>query len=746
MCIRDRDRLTLAKNYFNEFGDSLSVAVCNYKIGSIKSMLDKSDEALLFLYSADSLFQAINSQKGIIDAQYAISQELIKLERSDEALEILEELLPQMKEIQHSEFITATLDYVDILILDGKFKKAEEVLNEQLIHYEKSKDWEQLQMIVSRLAIVNEKQEFYDKALSFRKREKIYSDSFVTYGYKIKEEKSQNAFLALRQKLEAEQLKLQEKIDLQEAELKQYKRNTFIAFLILALAGIFLITYILKQKRKTLAEKNEDLNKSKERLFTSFTTEFNPPVEHIKSLLTKIQNKELPDSIMSLINEANQTTNKLSGLLGLIINWNRLESNLGFVDPQEGDLAKQIKSSFDAVKKAHQEKEIMWILDIIPEKMICKFDFEKLDLLIKSILDHMAALTPEQGIISLYSRLEGEDMVRLVIKDNGKGVPEDKLDQLFDWKYNVDAKGNRESEGYHMAFAMCKDLVNSLDGKIEYIINSSNTGMHFSCLLPYTIIENQSLFPTKSFSKSQAPIPSVLQKSEENLPNILLIMDHVELSEHLSFQLSDTYEVSVSNSDEIGKAIAFKEIPDLILFDLPFDKFQKTNILGEIKNSLLTDHIPLVVFDKQVEFKNTAQSEYVSFAKLPMNEDANELISTLENILENNSQVDFKLERTAGCSLFNALLLDVFEMNLENEKISVEEIAHKIKMSNGQLLKKSKALYNTNPRTLLSNYRLFKAHQMIENGKYSSYTEVSQKCGFKNEKEFKKLYDKRYNS
>lgn len=62
--------------------------------------------------------------------------------------------------------------------------------------------------------------------------------------------------------------------------------------------------------------------------------------------------------------------------------------------------------------------------------------------------------------------LEAKGSVRVTIADQGPGVPEAELENIFDRFYRVDASRNRESGGRGLGLAICKKIVESLGGTI----------------------------------------------------------------------------------------------------------------------------------------------------------------------------------------------------------------------------------------------------------------------------------------
>jgi signal transduction histidine kinase len=70
------------------------------------------------------------------------------------------------------------------------------------------------------------------------------------------------------------------------------------------------------------------------------------------------------------------------------------------------------------------------------------------------------------------------------VKDNGKGIPEDKIDNLFEKFYQVDVMASRKYGGTGLGLAICKEIIDAHEGKIWAHNNKDGKGATFSFTLP----------------------------------------------------------------------------------------------------------------------------------------------------------------------------------------------------------------------------------------------------------------------
>jgi signal transduction histidine kinase len=72
----------------------------------------------------------------------------------------------------------------------------------------------------------------------------------------------------------------------------------------------------------------------------------------------------------------------------------------------------------------------------------------------------------------------------ITVKDNGEGIPEDKIDNLFRKFYQVDVMSSRKYGGTGLGLAICKEIIEAHGGKIWAHNNRDGNGATFSFNLP----------------------------------------------------------------------------------------------------------------------------------------------------------------------------------------------------------------------------------------------------------------------
>ncbi|MEL6249129.1 MAG: ATP-binding protein, partial [Cyanobacteria bacterium J06627_15] len=78
--------------------------------------------------------------------------------------------------------------------------------------------------------------------------------------------------------------------------------------------------------------------------------------------------------------------------------------------------------------------------------------------------------------------------VLITVRDQGRGIPEDKLDLIFERFQQVDVSDTRKKGGTGLGLAICRQIVHQHQGQI-WVNSGLGEGSTFNVLLPIGAIE-----------------------------------------------------------------------------------------------------------------------------------------------------------------------------------------------------------------------------------------------------------------
>lgn len=197
-----------------------------------------------------------------------------------------------------------------------------------------------------------------------------------------------------------------------------------------------------------------------------------------------------------------------------------------------------------------------------------------------------------------------QEQIAITVSDTGIGIPEDKLEQIFESFEQADGSTAREYGGTGLGLAVTKQLVELHAGEI-FVSSKVGEGSHFTFTLP--ISQNQ-VIATSEISPicSIAPTPDLIDEALIN-PEVLttksgefkiLIVDDEPVNlQVLANNLSlEHYAITQANNGlEALEIIECGFQPDLVLLDVMMPRMTGYEVCKKLRERFLAIELPIVM-------------------------------------------------------------------------------------------------------------------------------------------------------
>ncbi|NJO91997.1 MAG: HAMP domain-containing histidine kinase [Chloroflexia bacterium] len=109
-------------------------------------------------------------------------------------------------------------------------------------------------------------------------------------------------------------------------------------------------------------------------------------------------------------------------------------------------------------------------------------DIDMLNTVLRNLVSNALKFTKNDGEIKIsYSKQD--NIVQFDVEDNGIGIPEEKLEAVFDAHRNRSTKGTNNEKGTGLGLVLCKEFTDILGGKI-WVKSTVGEGSCFSFSIP----------------------------------------------------------------------------------------------------------------------------------------------------------------------------------------------------------------------------------------------------------------------
>ncbi|MCA9936884.1 MAG: GAF domain-containing protein, partial [Anaerolineales bacterium] len=242
----------------------------------------------------------------------------------------------------------------------------------------------------------------------------------------------------------------------------------------------------LEERAEELAEAYEELKESdrlKDELVQNVSHELRTPLTFVKGYVDL-----LLDGEMGLMNTAQQEalqivstkTDEITRLIADIMTLQRIDnSNLQMQQISMKGLVKNSVAGHNLVAEKNGLILETHLPQTDPEAFV---DQGRINQVLDNLIGNAIKFSPDGGKIVITLEDKG-DKILLSVKDEGVGVPEDKILRIFDRFYQVDGSSRRRFGGTGLGLAIAKRIVEAHQGMI-WVESKINQGSTFYFELP----------------------------------------------------------------------------------------------------------------------------------------------------------------------------------------------------------------------------------------------------------------------
>lgn len=242
-----------------------------------------------------------------------------------------------------------------------------------------------------------------------------------------------------------------------------------------------------KQAEIELRRVTEDLevaNREKDKFFSLIAHDLRTPLvgltgyaEILSQDIDELTKDEIKEYSKSIVEISRQTIKFLSNLL----EWSRLQTGKIQYLPNDLSINLTVQSIFQLLKSNAARKNINLVNNTNPEH-IAYADENMIYSVLNNLISNAIKFTNPGGEIIVASREEGDKIITSV-KDNGVGMDDEQLKNLFALNKSFTTIGTAKEKGTGLGIILCRDFVNRNFGKL-WVESKVGEGSEFSFSLP----------------------------------------------------------------------------------------------------------------------------------------------------------------------------------------------------------------------------------------------------------------------
>ena len=233
----------------------------------------------------------------------------------------------------------------------------------------------------------------------------------------------------------------------------------------------------------------------KNEFFSNISHEFKTPLNIILSAIQVvdlgIENEKIVISsdggFQNYKRLVRQNAYRLLGLINNLIDVTKIDSKNFVLNLENKNIVYLIEDIVTSIIQYSTTKGILIEFDTDSEEVMLACDKEAMDRIILNLISNAIKYTKEEGEIKVKIVTE-EKQVIVSVEDNGIGIPEEKLDNIFGRYVQVDNSITRSSGGSGIGLSLVKNLVEIHGGEVR-VKSKVGVGTKFEFTLPIRTID-----------------------------------------------------------------------------------------------------------------------------------------------------------------------------------------------------------------------------------------------------------------
>jgi PAS domain S-box-containing protein len=353
------------------------------------------------------------------------------------------------------------------------------------------------------------------------------------------------------------------------------------------------------------------IERMKDEFISVVSHELRTPLTSIRGALGLVAGgllRSQPEKAQRMLEIAAANTDRLTRLINDILDIERIESGKVQMEKQVCNAAELMVQATDDMRVMAEKAGVRLV--VVPIEARIEVDRDRIIQVLTNLISNAIKFSPADTTIEVDAEIAGQESrgvkdhqnsvsfansnyILFKVKDQGRGIPDDKLETIFGRFQQVNSSDSRDKGGTGLGLAICRSIVQQHDGRI-WVESCLGEGSSFYFTLhckppndrlgdnPKSEIQNP-----KSNDSCGVPLP----------PLVLLCDDDILIHEPVKLLLSHQgYRVvAVASGKEAVDQAALLQ-PSVILLDLVMPEVDGWETMALLKEDPNTKNIPIIIF------------------------------------------------------------------------------------------------------------------------------------------------------
>ena len=358
------------------------------------------------------------------------------------------------------------------------------------------------------------------------------------------------------------------------------------------------------------AKKAEQASRMKSLFLANMSHEIRTPLNAIEGFSRVMAETDSPEDRMKYMEIIESNNGRLLALINDILDLSRVEA--GEISIKKGmtdlnDLCHSLQNIFKF--RCPDSLQLIWNKPNM--KVTLNTDANRVTQVFSNLIGNALKHTVKGSITYGYRLVNDGTDVEFFVTDTGSGIDPNDLENIFGTYVSRDAD---EQKGYGLGLALCKTIVEKMDGTIS-VQSKLGEGSTFRFVLPFEGTIGGMSKNSRTTTNSRT-IRSTTMTNLKNAPLILVAEDEDSNFELVRIVLSKRYRLLRAVNGIEAVTLCEDEQPNLVLMDIRMpgmNGLDATRIIKEVNHDIPVIALSAYAFDENIrEAKAAGCDEFMA--------------------------------------------------------------------------------------------------------------------------------------
>jgi signal transduction histidine kinase/ligand-binding sensor domain-containing protein/DNA-binding response OmpR family regulator len=509
------------------------------------------------------------------------------------------------------------------------------------------------------------------------------------------------------------------------------------------------------------AERQREFEQVKIKYLMNLSHEFRTPVSLIVGPVDKLIHNETAPEKLKQLNLVKRNARRLLNMVNQLLDFRKLEEQETKLDLGREDIISFIAEVIELFKDISEHRQISFLFTSSISRYYTAFDRNKLERVLFNLLSNAFKFTPKEGAISLTVDPDPDAGIIIKVADTGVGMKPEVQEKIFNRFYQGDENPAILNQGSGIGLSITAEFVKMHGGLIN-VESIPGKGSTFTVLLPLEKMEEPGLaneeIPGEAADPEVAPIVSCqhAEVAAADKLTVLLVEDNPDFRCYLKDNLQPFYKVVEAADGREGWQKALSAHPLVIVSDINMPYMDGIQLSRKVRFDKRTSHIPVILLTAlagdafHIKGLETGASDYLT---KPFNIDI--LNIRIRNLILLNKRLKDTYRRQLDVMVsvddvesadekFLVKVTQYIENNINDDRLTVEELSRHLFMSRASLYNKVVQLTGETPVEFIRSIKLNKAACLLETSDMK-IAQIGYAVGFSTPNYFARAFKAKFN-